>query len=107
MSERLAFTIDELDLDRHVMAVCRRCMGTRYLIRPYLREVAPGQTLAQIESRVRCIERPRGNGRAPACGAGMEIEFYRRANPDIEARPARQDNYDAMTAYMNRRLGPR
>lgn len=86
MGDRLAFTIEAVDADLHVMAVCRRCLSTRYLTRPLLAEMAPGQILARIEQRVRCIARrePRG----PACGGSMDLEFYRQPAGSVEASAA-------------------
>ena len=86
MSQPLAFSIDDLDADRHVVAICTRCQSTRYLTRPLLREKAAGQTFAEVERRVRCIARPRSDRQEQACGGAMTLEFYRRpGGPEAQA----------------------
>lgn len=103
MSDRLQFTVDELDAERHVRAVCQRCGDTRYLIRPMLREMAPGQTLAKIEQRVRCISRL-SNRRGPACGGRMEIDIYRRSVPNPTTESTVELSH-SLARYMSRREG--
>lgn len=100
MPQPLAFTIDDLSPDAHVMAVCVRCQSVRYLTRPLLAEMAPGQTLARIEQRVRCIARR--EPRWPACGGRMELEFYGRAPESVEARGSTVEEARGLADFTER-----
>ena len=102
MSQPLAFTIEEVGPDSHVIAVCVRCQSVRYLTRPLLAEMAPGQTLARIEQRVRCVARlePRG----PACGGRMELEFYRLPERSVEARASTVEEAKALADFTDRMM---
>lgn len=103
MTQRLAFTVDDLQPGRHIMAVCRRCQDARYLTRPLLHQVAADQTLAEVERRVRCIARPLTNKRGPACGGAMEIEFWSRAQRP-EAQAATVALAEGLAEFSGRRM---
>lgn len=104
MPAPLAFTIDDLDADRHVVAICTRCQSSRYLTRPLLREKAAGQTLAEVERRVRCIARPRSDRQDQPCGGAMTLEFYRRPGAAVTeaSTVALADGLANLTARMMR-----
>lgn len=101
MAQPLSFTIEEVDPVLHVMAVCRVCLSTRYLTRPLLAEMAPGQTLARVEQRVRCIARKEPRG--AACGGPMTIEFYRMASAEVEARGSTVEEAQALADFTKQR----
>jgi hypothetical protein len=101
--ERLRFTIDDVDPDLHVRATCERCREARYLTRPLLGAMAPGQLLAQVEARVRCVARPWSNKRGPACGGKMILDFHRAAVTPT-ARGSSIDEAAGMQTYIDRRV---